>query len=144
MPFPRKYAIVAKGTGWRKELAERKVLWATRNLDDIHQEIENYVYDEAMNGARLSDLAVQFGVPRIEFEKVYGDVWRLGSAEMRSVIVNDQLAYGLKSNQPVAKIWLGKTLGGLAEGGQSSEVSDVGGDVNIRVNVVRSNDGTET
>ncbi len=144
MPHPRKYAIVPQGTGWRAALAERKTQWATRNLDEIHGEIEDYVFMEALNGAKLSHIAREFGVPPADFESVYGDVWRLGNAQLQSTISLNTLEYGLKSKIPVAKIWLGKALGGLGEGKTVDVEGETDDNVTINLKLVRRKDDEPT
>lgn len=136
----RKYAIETAGTGWREELVKRRTQWDNKNLDEVHTAIEDFVFKEAANGAKLLNIARQFGVPYLEFRNMYGDVWALGNALLQNTIAGDTLDYGLKSNIPVAKIWMGKALGGLGEGGSVASVeaddSDDGA-VNIKVNIVR-------
>lgn len=132
---PRKWAIMPAGQGWRAVLAEKKAQWTDRNLDEIHQEIEDDVYVRGLNGEQLMHVARWYGVGMVEFERAYGDVWRLGQAEMRNIIAQDTLRYGLTSKIPVAKIWMGKALGGLGETSTKDVDVEGDGDGNVQINV---------
>lgn len=136
---PQKWAIVPQGQHWRAQLAARKAAWTERNMDDVHQSIEDDVYQRALNAEKLHHIARMYGVPTTEFDVAYGDIFRLGNAEMQSIIARDTLEHGLTSNIPVSKIWMGKSLGGL---GDTTSVSATGeqaddGNVQISVNVIR-------
>lgn len=138
----RKYAIEAPGTGCRKELSKRKVQWTESSLDKIHEEIEEFVYLKALNGTSLAHLARTFGVSTQEFECVYGDLYRYASGELQDIVKQDTLKYCLKSQQPVAKIWLGKSFGGLIEAGRTVDVEqDASSDgVTINARTIRAAD----
>jgi len=141
VPHPRKYAIQEVGTGWRERLAKSKADFANRNLDEIHRDIENKVHAMAMDGIPLSTIADYFGIERKEFVNVYHEVWVAGRAELEAMVLADQVDYGLNSKIPVAKIWLGKSIGGLGEGKSVDVQSDSdNGDLNIKINVVRKKD----
>ena len=141
MPFPRKYAIQQIGTGWRERLAQSKADFTNRNLDHVHASIEDKVYAMALDGCTLEVIAAYFGVPRAEFMNVYQEVWHSGRAELKALIAQDTVEYGLKSQIPVAKIWLGKSLGGLGEGKSVDVENDSDdGEVNIKVNIIRRQD----
>lgn len=135
----RKYALLPKGKGWREELAARQTAWATRNLDDIHEAISLDVYNRGRNAERMEHIARSYGVRRDEFEPVYGEAWRLGHNEMQSMIASETLRYCMESNMPVAKIWMGKALGGLTEGPTASAEAGTteDGTLQINVNVIR-------
>lgn len=140
----RKNAIVEPGTAWRKELSKRRVQWTQRDLDEVHRDIENYVYERALQGCSMAHLAREFGVKHAEFERVYGDLYKLAIGELQCRIRLDTLNYCLKSKQPVAKIWLGKAMGGLSEAGRTSiDVDEDESDgVTINVRTIRKGDVT--
>lgn len=144
MGHPRKYAIEQVGTGWRERLVQSKADFTNRNLDEVHASIEDKVYAMALDGATLSSIADYFGVERAEFASVYREVWLSGRAELQMLIAQDTVEYGLNSQIPVAKIWLGKSMGGLGEGKTVDVENDSDdGDVNIKVNIVRRRDEDE-
>lgn len=141
MGHPRKYAIAQVGTGWRERLAKCKADFANRNLDEIHADIEDKVHAMALDGVGLHTIADYFGVERAEFANVYREVWLAGRAELEAMVMADQVEYGLNSKIPVAKIWLGKSIGGLADTKTVDvEGSTDDGDLNIRINVLRKKD----
>lgn len=145
MGHPRKYAIQDFGTGWRERLAESKAAFTQRNLDEVHQDIEDKVYAMALDGCGLKTIADYFGVPREEFAIMYREVWVAGRAELEAMVMADQVDYGLNSRIPVAKIWLGKSIAGLGEGKSVDVVneSDDGNDLNIKIKVIRREEGSE-
>lgn len=145
MGHPRKYAIQDFGTGWRERLAKSKAAFTQRNLDEVHQDIEDKVYAMALDGCGLKTIADYFGVSREEFALIYREVWLAARAELEAMVMADQVDYGLNSRIPVAKIWLGKSIAGLGEG-KSVDVlneSDEGGDLNIKIKVIRREEGAE-
>jgi hypothetical protein len=131
----RKWAIVPEGTHWRAALAERRVSWTNRNLDEIHSAIEEDVYMRALNAQKLTHIARLYGVPVADFQKVYGDVWNLGHSELQSIIRDDCLHHGLTSKIPVSKIWMGKALGGLGETPSISAEGEATDDGSVQINV---------
>ncbi|MDN4590833.1 hypothetical protein DBA29_20340 [Xenophilus aerolatus] len=130
-------------------MAKRKVEWTNRSLDQIHQDIEDYVYQEAMNGTKLSWLAREFGVTPGEFRSLYEGVWQLGHDALLKAITTDTLDAALNTNQVVAKIWAGKAIAGMSDGGGSMRSVDVdetdfdSNDVKINVNIVRRKDNAD-
>jgi hypothetical protein len=90
----------------------------------------------------MTHLAREFGVKPQEFERVYGDLYKLAAGELQDIVKRDSIKYCLKSQQPVAKIWLGKAFGGLSEGGRVTEVEQDGAadGVTIKVNLIRGAD----
>ena len=136
--FPRKYAIVEQGTAWRARLAKMKVDFTNRNLDEIHHDIENKVYAMALDGSTLKVISAYFGVEYSAFKAVYREVWAAGNAELKAIINADQVTYGLESKIPVAKIWIGKTHGGMGDSDKTtdeeSEAEDTS-ELNINITV---------
>jgi len=55
MGHPRKYAILPEGTGWRQDWQHASAMGRSQS-NEIHQAIEDFVYLEALNGARLSNM----------------------------------------------------------------------------------------
>jgi hypothetical protein len=140
----QKWAIVPSGEGWRKELAKHKLLWLSRDLDKVHQQIEDDVYVRALNGQQMTQIARWYGVETRDFAVLYQDVWQLGNAEMKATIAQDTLEYGLTSKIPVAKIWLGKAMGGLGETRTVDvESNEDDSELQINVKVIRREASTE-
>ena len=134
----RKYSFVDPGKEWRSRVQKAKASFTDRNLDEIHADLENLVYAMALDGASMPMIADYLGVDRAEFSTMYGDVWRVGRAELQALITQNTIEYGLKSQIPVAKIWIGKAFATLGEGKSvdvESDSDDSG--VNINVKVIR-------
>ena len=136
--IPRVYKTLNPGTGWRERLTKAAAAFTDRNLDDVHTDMQDKVYGMALEGSRLTTIAAYFGIEYAAFSGVYKDVWQAGNAELEALIAQDTVEYGLESRIPVAKIWLGKSLGGLGEGKSVDVENDSDdGEVNIKVNIIR-------
>lgn len=144
MPHPKKYAIVPPGKEWRDRLVAFKAAYTQRNLDHVHKDIEDKVYAMALDGAQLSTIADYFGVERTELAKVYRECWLAGRAELQAIIAADTVDYGLTSKIPVAKIWLGKSMGGLGDSGATVETeadAEDSGELKLNITVRHRKDG---
>jgi hypothetical protein len=134
----RKYLMCEPDTGWRKRIRDFNANFTERDLDDCNTEIENIVYAMALDGASLTQIADYFAVSRDDLANAYTEVWKAGRAELQLMIAADTVQYGLESNIPVAKIWLGKAMGGLGEGTSTHTEADAdsGSDVNVNIRVI--------
>jgi hypothetical protein len=122
-------------SGWRVRLSDWKQKWATRDVQEVHEEIENYVYGCAVAGMKMSAIAHYFGIEKNLFDRAYGDVWRAGAAELEGQVTENTLGSLMASNIPVAKIYLTKTWGGRAE---NDSVDIDAGDSTVTVNIRRA------
>lgn len=145
MPKPRKTAIAPQGEGWRAELAKKKAMWANRNLDEVHQAIEDDVYERSLRGERLAPIARWYGVAHVEFESVYGEIWQLGYGKNQNDSIVDMIETGRRSGMPVMKMMGHKTALGIEN--LATTISDVPKEdkdsgFQINVNVIRKGDGS--
>lgn len=139
----RKYAIVDQGTHWRERLSAFRAAYSNRNIDEIHQDIENKVYSMALDGASLATIADYFGVERNEFGDLYNAAWRAGRAELSVLVTSDTIDYGLKSQIPIAKIWVGKSFAGLDQPKSAVEIdgdTNDSSEVTLNIKVIKKED----
>lgn len=144
-PKPRKYAYINPDKEWRKRLGDMEVQFTGRNLASVNEEIEDKVYAMALDGVPLITIADYFGVDRGLFASEYEKVWRAGKADLQAIILKNTVDYGLKSEIPVAKIWLGKAMAGLGET-KSVDIESGGSDnneVTLNISVIRKEDKPE-
>lgn len=138
----RSYVYVEQGKGWRSRLAKTAVdiehvqglSEEDRNSDAIFSKLEDLVYGMALDGCSSYIIADYLGVRRLEFQRLFSEVYKAGAAELKATIRKDTVDYGLKSQQPVAKIWLGKAIGGLSDGsGVEVDVQSDSGEVKVNI-----------
>jgi hypothetical protein len=139
---PRKGRVPPAGPTrhWREELAEKKALWATRNLVEINDAIEDDVFARALRGERLAPIARWYGADSTEFYGVYGEVWRLGFGQQQNDSIADMIETGRKSGIPVMKMMGHKVALGIENLGTTIEDTPAAEDPNsfqINVTVIR-------
>lgn len=130
------HALAPEGVGWRKELALRTEQFNNRTLNEVHEAIQDYIYEKATEGATFKQCANEFGVDPADFI-LYRSVWSLGRNHLQMKIQKRTLEFGLTSAHPVGLIWLGKSMGGLSETPQEEENAEPA-DVTINVQVIRA------
>jgi hypothetical protein len=118
---------------WRARLTDWKQKWATRDVQEVHESIENYVYGCAVQGMKLTAIAHYFGVEKALLERAYGDVYRAGCAELQAITSANALNEFMTSKQVVGKIYMTKTWGGRPDG--ESDVSVDAGDSTVTINI---------
>ncbi len=140
-PTAPAHALAPPGVGWRQNLAAMKAQFLTRNIDEVHEAIQDDVYQRGLRGQTFRQITLFYGTTPQEFQ-LYYPVWQLANAALQTAIVENTIDYGMTSNMPVAKIWLGKAVGGLSETVRV-ETEDETPDVQINVTVLRRREETQ-
>jgi len=102
--------LVAPNPGWREREEQRNELLIDKDR------LYDTVYALALEGASLTSIADRFGFKRIVLEKMAGDIWLMGRAELEDAFRRDLVERGLNpKSHPVLTIWAGKQLAGFRD-----------------------------
>ncbi len=81
----REYIPIDPGVEWRHRKTEFNELWSNREIVDIHERIEQKVYEMAKEGIPMHVIADFFAVDREQLANHYHEAWRVGHPRPRTV-----------------------------------------------------------